>query len=229
MIRRAFTLVELLIVIAILAVLAAVLFPVFSQAKETGKRTVCLNNLRQIGLGLTIYLSDYDDRLPDRRDLKSSLPGGYKPWSTWPPSDPRSGWAAVILEHYMKQNNLWGCPSMRGTPLHDATEVAQEFKPGESARYWMWRFDRPDDPVPLDNLWGKSDAEAVADLQAANNPQVGYPDGPGDVELVVDPYFPRTIPSVPESLKGYAVHRGGRNRLFLDLHARYLKDVRTPR
>jgi hypothetical protein len=91
----------------------------------------------------------------------------------------------------------------------------------------MWRFDHLDDPVPLDNFWGKTPDSAVADLQAANNPQIGVPEGPSDVELAVDPYFPRTIPSVASELKGKSVHEGGRNRLFLDLHAKWLRDPRT--
>lgn len=86
-----------------------------------------------------------------------------------------------------------------------------------------------DDPVPLDNLWGKSESQAVDDLVRSNNPQVGKPDGPADVEIAVDPYFPRTIGSIPDDLKGKAVHFGGRNRLFLDLHAKFLKDARTNR
>lgn len=60
----AFTLIELLIVITIIAILAAVLFPVFAQAKEAAKKTVCISNARQIGLALTIYLSDNDDTMP---------------------------------------------------------------------------------------------------------------------------------------------------------------------
>ena len=82
--RRAFTLIELLVVIAIIAILAALLFPVFAQAKAAAKKSVCLSNLKQIGLSFTLYLNDYDDRLPDRRDLKSSIYGGYKPWTSWP-------------------------------------------------------------------------------------------------------------------------------------------------
>ena len=96
--RRAFTLIELLVVIAIIAILAALLLPALSRAKQKGQRAVCLSNLNQIGLAFIIYLNDHEDRFPDRRDLKSSLPGGYLPWTTWPPSDPRAGWAATNFQ-----------------------------------------------------------------------------------------------------------------------------------
>jgi len=95
------------------------------------------------------------------------------------------------------------------------------------ARYWLWRFDRPDNPVPLDNFWGKTEEQAVADLQIAGNPQAGNPAGSADAELLVDPYFPRTIPSVAAGLRGRSVHQGGRNRLFLDGHVKWLRDPRT--
>jgi prepilin-type N-terminal cleavage/methylation domain-containing protein/prepilin-type processing-associated H-X9-DG protein len=57
----AFTLIELLVVIAIIAILAAILFPVFSQAKEAAKASACLSNTRQIGTGVLLYATDYDD------------------------------------------------------------------------------------------------------------------------------------------------------------------------
>lgn len=215
--RRAFTLIELLVVIAIVAILAAILFPVFAKAKEAAKKAVCLSNLKQLGIAFQLYLDDNDDRMPDRRDLKVSL--GYKPWTGWPPSDPRAGWAVQILEPY-KTKAIMACPS--GTGLF-ANEVRVN---QEGANYWMWRFDRPDDPVPLDNFWGKSPEQAVSDLRFSGNPTTGVPDGPADVELAVDPYFPRTIPSVPAGLKGKAVHSRGRNRLLLDLHAKFFHDPR---
>jgi len=61
--RRAFTLIELLVVIPIIAILAAILFPVFAQAREKARATACLSNMKQIGLGLQMYAQDYDETL----------------------------------------------------------------------------------------------------------------------------------------------------------------------
>jgi prepilin-type N-terminal cleavage/methylation domain-containing protein/prepilin-type processing-associated H-X9-DG protein len=65
--RNAFTLIELLVVIAIIAILAAILFPVFAQAKRAAKKTVDLSNMKQIGLGFTMYAADSDDTAPFNR------------------------------------------------------------------------------------------------------------------------------------------------------------------
>jgi len=62
--RRGFTLIELLVVIAIIAILAAILFPVFAQAREKARATMCLSNMKQIGLGTMIYVQDYDEKYP---------------------------------------------------------------------------------------------------------------------------------------------------------------------
>jgi prepilin-type N-terminal cleavage/methylation domain-containing protein/prepilin-type processing-associated H-X9-DG protein len=228
--RRGFTLIELLVVIAIIAILAAILFPVFAQAREKARQISCSSNLRQIGTAFQMYTQDYDDALPDRRDLKVSLPGGYMPWSGWPPSDPRGAWATVVLQPYTRNNAIWSCPSLVRTTVGESPQVLQTTSAAPDAgscRYWIWRFDRPDNPVPLDNFWGKTELQAVDDLRAANNPTAGQPDGPADAELVVDPYFPRTIATIPAAIRGKGVHFGGRNRLFLDGHVKYFRDART--
>src|SRR4051812_31157002 len=62
--RKAFTLIELLVVIAIIAILAAILFPVFAQAKLAAKKTQSLSNSKQINLGIQMYMNDQDDRYP---------------------------------------------------------------------------------------------------------------------------------------------------------------------
>ena len=109
--RTAFTLIELLVVIAIIAILAALLLPALARAKQKGQQAVCLSNLKQIGLAFEMYLDDHDNHFPDRRDLKSSLPGGYHPWTSWPPSDPRAGWAATTFQNECPNFNIWSCPA----------------------------------------------------------------------------------------------------------------------
>src|SRR6478672_6965972 len=59
-----FTLIELLVVIAIIAILAAILFPVFAQAREKARQTSCLSNQKQIGTGIMMYVQDYDEKYP---------------------------------------------------------------------------------------------------------------------------------------------------------------------
>lgn len=62
--RRGFTLIELLVVIAIIAILAAILFPVFAQAREKARQTTCVSNLKQIGTAFMMYVQDYDETYP---------------------------------------------------------------------------------------------------------------------------------------------------------------------
>ncbi|HRF60314.1 MAG TPA: prepilin-type N-terminal cleavage/methylation domain-containing protein [Fimbriimonadaceae bacterium] len=73
---RGFTLIELLVVIAIIAILAAILFPVFAQAKEAAKKTACLSNARQIAMANRMYLSDHDDVYPIFYAYNSQPPAG---------------------------------------------------------------------------------------------------------------------------------------------------------
>jgi len=227
----AFTLVELLAVIAIVSLLASLLLPALARSKGVARKSSCSSNLRQQGLAWRMHLDDNGGLFPDRRDLKSSLPGGYMPWGDWPKSDPRIGWAAVTLAGLLPGAGILRCPSIPGGPLANAVQVLQRTSAStneaETVHYWMWRFDRIDDPAPLDNFWGRSEVEALQTLAAAGNPVVGIPNGPSDVELAVDPYFPSTSPAVAGKLKGWSAHLGGRNRLMLDGHVDHFKDRRV--
>src|SRR5262245_17413238 len=79
--RCGFTLIELLVVIAIIAILAAILFPVFAQAREKARQATCLSNIKQIGLAAMMYVQDYDE----------TFPGGPGVASLWYPG-PRGAW-----------------------------------------------------------------------------------------------------------------------------------------
>jgi len=81
--ERAFTLIELLVVIAIIAILAAILFPVFAQAKEAAKKTSDLSNAKQHGLGIMMYAGDYDDYYPRMSYLTTTVLWGWTTPFTW--------------------------------------------------------------------------------------------------------------------------------------------------
>ena len=111
--RSGFTLIELLVVIAIIAILAAILFPVFARARENARKTSCLSNLKQIGLGVLQYTQDYDERYPMR------YYGGAGNFQQ------ANSWRRQIFP-YVKSTQLFSCPSntRNGTLADDSTDGA---------------------------------------------------------------------------------------------------------
>ena len=127
--KNAFTLIELLVVIAIIAILAAILFPVFAQARERARAASCLNNEKQIGLAILQYAQDYDETYPNQwygyawgdlsgKNLKvntnrlgQSTYNGKQVGNEW------GGTPAWQIDSYIKNTQVWVCPSKgRGAP-----------------------------------------------------------------------------------------------------------------
>jgi len=98
--NRGFTLIELLVVIAIIAILAAILFPVFAQARDKARAASCLSNTKQMGLGITMYAQDYDETYPQAYWYVNDLNGanGYNQWSG-------------LIQPYVKNTAVFVCPS----------------------------------------------------------------------------------------------------------------------
>ncbi len=106
--RSGFTLIELLVVIAIIAILAAILFPVFAQAREKARTISCLSNIRQVGTSWQMYMQDYDEVMVIAFDLEvgtsvSDSPKRRNPW--WP----------KLLDPYTKSWAIYHCPSQGDT------------------------------------------------------------------------------------------------------------------
>jgi len=106
--RTAFTLIELLVVIAIIAILAAILFPVFAQAREKARQVSCLSNMKQIGLGIKMYAQDYDEEFPMGNDDKS-----YN-WENNPEANPYSSFGGGGCQGYV--NPAWTGVTLPGVP-----------------------------------------------------------------------------------------------------------------
>lgn len=115
----AFTLIELLVVIAIIAILAAILFPVFAQARESARQTVCTSNVRQIGLGVQMYVQDYDENYPIFYAYNTQDPvTGARAWS----GDPAHKGDELLIMPYVKNKEIFKCPDDLGGPsLSDPT------------------------------------------------------------------------------------------------------------
>jgi len=133
--KKAFTLIELLVVIAIIAILAAILFPVFAQAKEAAKKTQCLSNMKNVGLGLMLYSGDNDDYYP-RSIGHDYVNGAVTKDHLW----------SEVVYPYIKNGKLGGytqdaaggifaCPTAKVQNQHNAYAVHNGMFP--EAPFWI--------------------------------------------------------------------------------------------
>jgi prepilin-type N-terminal cleavage/methylation domain-containing protein/prepilin-type processing-associated H-X9-DG protein len=113
--KRAFTLIELLVVISIIAILAAILFPVFARARENARRASCQSNLKQLGLGLMQYSQDYDEKLPVS-NISNAQCGDTV----------GAGWGSRIFP-YVKSTQIFVCPSDSGYVDSGYTRVSYAY------------------------------------------------------------------------------------------------------
>ena len=126
---RGFTLIELLVVIAIIAILAAILFPVFAQAREKGRQSACIANLKQLAKALLAYASDYDNHLAPSfsTTVANPLAGGMTNANTviWP----------ALLKSYVKNEGIYICPNAQDARYVEAW--ADDPTQGIFGRGWL--------------------------------------------------------------------------------------------
>jgi len=121
--KAGFTLIELLVVIAIIAILAAILFPVFAQARAKARAITCVSNLKQLSLGLLMYAQDYDETFPQWHWDAAYVAGNS--WDGTPPNDGTTLWWNAIYP-YVKSVGVFQCP--------DAKYAA----PSKTDGHWGW-------------------------------------------------------------------------------------------
>jgi prepilin-type N-terminal cleavage/methylation domain-containing protein/prepilin-type processing-associated H-X9-DG protein len=213
--RKGFTLIELLVVIAIIAILAAILFPVFAQAREKARQSTCLSNLKQLGLGTGMYTQDYDETYVCAELYANGTgalvrpPGGTKCWAgTW----------ANLLYPYVKNVGVFGCLSMKGKRAYAAkgcldldfgwnigTDIPNALNGTSTLKDGMGRFSPPiklgDVPTPADTV------------------VIGHPNS-SDTEPIMFTYFVNPNVNVRYPT---AWHQEGINYAFADGHAKWLK------
>ncbi|MGM0492828.1 MAG: DUF1559 domain-containing protein, partial [Armatimonadota bacterium] len=202
----------LLVVIAIIAILAAILFPVFARAREKARQTSCLSNLKQIGLGWQMYAQDYDDKVcphgyfdPAPAPRFNDSRGGY--WD-WP----------VLLEPYIMNRDIYECPSY---PTTGATHSSGTEHP-YPVSYTMARaaaYDYSPDPIQPIKLAGVTKpAEKIIIMDKWNSTSIWT----NNITLNNREEWRKH----PDSYVGYW-HNEGANYVFMDGHAKWMKKFTT--
>jgi prepilin-type N-terminal cleavage/methylation domain-containing protein len=148
-----FTLIELLIVIAIIAILAAILFPVFAQAREKSRQIACLSNIKQIGLGLAMYSQDFDDTivpwLQPTGQPRDSVRSDRKSWIDLTDPYIKNGLPVrqpnLPVGSNLPPGGVWKCPSFNAADFVASTNKddcsgAGAIAPDALARQWFAHY-----------------------------------------------------------------------------------------
>jgi prepilin-type N-terminal cleavage/methylation domain-containing protein/prepilin-type processing-associated H-X9-DG protein len=205
--RSAFTLIELLVVIAIIAILAAILFPVFAQAREQGRKTTCASNLKQIGTSISMYVQDYDERFPNTGNPQL-WQGRY--WR-WP------------LAPYLAYSRRRSSASPNNDLLSEGGDTHVLFCPSDGTAKSQWdatsyAYARCfyQDPAQVNTMKGATAAVGAAPVPVSQSlAAVQFPSAKGIVgEWLSNHESPK--------MADWWRWEGGRHVLFVDGHVRYL-------
>jgi general secretion pathway protein G len=153
--RKGFTLVELLVVVAIIVILAGILYPVFAAARRAAYNATCLSNLKQIGLAVQMYAQDYDEAFPTACCQADRVVG--KAQTNYPVPTP---YLWEVVNPYVKNPSVWRCPGDTGFTVGNVIDFTPSTyeKTGSSFTYntdlvWLHTGDKVQDPWERVGQW----------------------------------------------------------------------------